>query len=84
MFEKTSKAVVEVLVVLCVFACTCSAVAPLPGIKARTASPYAEFYNVQMGESFSSIDANYVQLYRITGFHSTFKILLKTFLLKRI
>ncbi|MEN6386886.1 MAG: hypothetical protein ABFD79_17030, partial [Phycisphaerales bacterium] len=63
-----------VIVISCIFACTCSAVTPLPRIKARVASPYAEFYNVQTGESFSPIGSNYVQLYIVgeTKYHSTF------------
>jgi hypothetical protein len=63
-----------VIVISCVLACTCSAATPLPRIKARVASPYAEFYNVQTGESFRPIGSNYVQLYTIgsTVYHSTF------------
>jgi len=68
MFENASKrAVIEGIMLLCVFTYACNAITPLPRIKARTASPYAEFYNVQTGESFSPIGANYVQLYWIGG-----------------
>jgi hypothetical protein len=68
MFENASKrAVIEGIMLLCVFTYACNAITPLPRIKARTASPYAEFYNVQTGESFSPIGANYVPLYWIGG-----------------
>ncbi|MEN6386887.1 MAG: hypothetical protein ABFD79_17035 [Phycisphaerales bacterium] len=62
------------VVILCVFTCMCNAVVPLPRIKARSASPYAQFYNTQTGTSFHPIGSSYVQLYRAggRGSHSTF------------
>jgi len=61
--KKTKKVFASGIVLLCVFVYVCNAVTPLPRIKTRSASPYAEFYNTKTGKTFNPIGNSYVQLW---------------------